>query len=143
MVKMKASNPNFKQRIEKHLENQEFMHHIGFNLDVIEAGKIEGRMPIEKIHKQQAGLVHGGVIATLADIVAGFAAYSLVGVKEKVVTAELKISYLRPAIGEVLYAKGWVLKQGRKINFCEAEVYVLNGTEEKLVAKASTSMAII
>ncbi len=140
---MKPLNPNFKLRIEKHLLNQEFMHHIGFNLDVIEAGKVEGRMQLEKKHLQQAGLVHGGVIATVADIVAGFSAYSLVGVEDKVVTGELKISYLRPAKGDVLYAKGWVLKQGRKINFCEAEVYVLNGDEAKLVAKATTSMIII
>ncbi len=118
-------NLDFKQRIEKHLLKQEFMHHIGFNLDLIEAGKVEGRMNLKEIHLQQAGLVHGGVIATVADIVAGFSAYSLVGVHEKVVTGEIKVSYLRPAKGEVLWAKGWVLKQGRKINFCEAEVYVL------------------
>ncbi len=140
---MKPMNPDFKQRIEKHLVRQEFMHHIGFKLDLIEAGRVEGRMKLEKIHLQQAGLVHGGVIATVADIVAGFSAYSLVGVDEKVVTGELKISYLRPAKGEILWAKGWVLKQGRKINFCEAEVYVLNGNESKLIAKATTSMIII
>ncbi|MCF6361457.1 MAG: PaaI family thioesterase [Cyclobacteriaceae bacterium] len=136
-------NPDFKQRIEKHLLKQEFMHHIGFNLDLIEAGKVEGKMDLKKIHLQQAGLVHGGVIATVADIVAGFSAYSLVGLDEKVVTGELKISYLRPAKGDVLWAKGWVLKQGRKINFCEAEVYVLNGNDPKLIAKATTSMIII
>jgi len=140
---MKPMNPDFKQRIEKHLIKQEFMHHIGFKLDLIEAGKVEGRMNLKEIHLQQAGLVHGGVIATVADIVAGFSAYSLVGVDEKVVTGKLKVSYLRPAKGEILWAKGWVLKQGRKINFCEAEVYVLNGNEPKLIAKATTSMIII
>lgn len=140
---MKASNADFKKRIEDHLKKQEFMHHIGFNLDVIEEGRVEGKMNIEKIHKQQTGLVHGGVIATVADIVSGFAAYSLVSLEEKVVTGELKISYLRPAVGDVLVAKGWVLKQGRKINFCEAEVFVRTGTEEKLVAKATTSMIIL
>lgn len=140
---MKPSNPEFKIRIEKHLEKQEFMHHIKFNLDMIEAGRVEGKMKIEKIHLQQTGLVHGGVIATVADIVAGFAAYSLVNKNEKVVTGEIKISYLRPAVGDVLLAKGWVLKQGRKINFCEAEVYSVKSNQEKLVAKASTSMIII
>lgn len=139
---MKAYNPNFKARIQKHLEKQEFMHHMGFNLDVIEEGRTEGSMKLEQIHNQQTGLVHGGVIATVADIVAGFAAYTLVGPDEGVVTGELKISYLRAAKGDTLYAKGWVIKQGRKINFCEAEVYVLNGKEEKLIAKATTSMVI-
>lgn len=140
---MKAINPDFKQRILTHLTKQEFMHHIRFNLDVIEAGSIEGSVKLNKIHFQQAGLVHGGVIATVADIVAGFAAYSLVGVEDKVVTGELKISYLRPAKGDILWAKGWVLKQGRTINFCEAEVYTITGDTKNLVAKASTSMIII
>lgn len=140
---MQPANPDFKERILMHLEKQEFMHHIQFDLHTIEAGKVEGSMEIKEIHKQQAGLVHGGVIATVADIVAGFAAYSLVGVEEKVVTGELKISYLRPAMGEQLLAKGWVLKQGRKINFCEAEVYTLKDGKETLIAKASTSMIII
>jgi uncharacterized protein (TIGR00369 family) len=137
---MKANNPDFKQRILTHLEKQEFMHHIGFNIDVIKEGRVEGRMNLSKIHLQQTGLVHGGVIATIADIVAGFAAYSLVGADVKVVTGELKISYVRPAVGEVLIAHGWVLKQGRKINFCEAEVFVSKEGNTKLVAKASTSM---
>lgn len=57
---MKAINPDFKQRILTHLTKQEFMHHIGFNLDVIEAGSIEGSVKLNKIHLQQAGLVHGG-----------------------------------------------------------------------------------
>jgi len=140
---MKAYNPEFRSRIEEHLKKQEFMHHMGFNLDVIDVGRTEGRMKLEKIHNQQTGLVHGGVIATVADIVAGFAAYTLVGPKEGVVTGELKISYLRAAKGDTLYARGWVIKQGKKINFCEAEVYVLNGGNETLVAKATTSMVII
>jgi len=140
---MKVYNKEFKARIEKYLARQEFMHHIGFNIDVIEEGRTEGRMKIAKIHNQQKGLVHGGVIATVADIVAGFAAYTLVGQDDNVVTGELKISYLRPAKGDFLIAKGWVLKQGKKINFCEAEVYVLNNNQEKLIAKVSTSMITV
>ena len=140
---MKAYNPEFKARIEKHLKKQEFMHHMGFNLDVIEVGKTEGRMELKEIHNQQTGLVHGGVIATAADIVSGFAAYMLVGPKEGVVTGELKVSYLRPGKGDTLYAVGWVIKQGRKITFCEAEVYVLNGAEKTLIAKATSSMVIV
>ncbi|PTB97817.1 PaaI family thioesterase, partial [Marivirga lumbricoides] len=78
---------DFKARVEKFLERQEFMKHIGFNLSVIEEGRTEGWLDIETIHKQQKGLVHGGVTATLADIVAGFAAYTTVPADCHVVTA--------------------------------------------------------
>lgn len=120
-----------------------FMHHIGFSLDVIEQGRTEGYLDLQEIHQQQKGFAHGGLIATLADITAGFAAYTTVPEDQHVMTAEIKVSYLNPGLGDRLHAVGWVLKPGRKIVFCEAEVYALRGEERKLIAKATTSMAVI
>ena len=124
------------------------MHLIGFNLNVIEEGRTEGWLSIEQQHKQQKGFVHGGLVATLADITAGFAAYTLVPEDQHVVTAEIKVSYFRPAVGEKLHVIGYVLKQGRKINFCEAEVWDISYDKEgkeirHLAAKATTSMATV
>jgi uncharacterized protein (TIGR00369 family) len=141
---IKTYNPDFKNTINGKLERQFFMQHLGFKMTSIEEGVIEGELELQDYHKQHKGFVHGGVIATVADIVAGFAAVSLVPSDHHVVTVELKTSYLNPGIGEKLFAKGWVLKQGRKLNFCEAEVYCLTaGTEPVLIAKASATMATL
>jgi uncharacterized protein (TIGR00369 family) len=136
-------NPDYKKRIELFLERQYFMKHIGFRLNVIEEGRTEGWLDLQQMHQQQKGLVHGGVTATVADIVAGFAAYTVVPADWHVVTAEIKISYFKAGMGDQLYAKGWVLKQGRKVNFCEAEVYIVKGDKKSLIAKATTTMACI
>ncbi|MBC5991482.1 PaaI family thioesterase [Pontibacter cellulosilyticus] len=137
-------NPDFEQDIREKLERQEFMKLMGFNVTKIEVGRVEGELILEQKHKQHKGFAHGGVIATLADIVAGFAAVSLVPKGHHVVTAEIKVSYFHPGVGDKLIAKGYVLKQGRKLNFCEAEVYVVCGNDEPLlIAKATTSMANI
>ncbi|WP_461488610.1 PaaI family thioesterase [Pontibacter sp. HJ8] len=137
-------NPDFKSDIEEKLERQEFMKLMGFKVTKIEVGRVEGELLLEQRHRQHKGFTHGGVIATLADIVAGFAAVSLVPKDHHVVTAEIKVSYFHPGLGDKLLAKGFVLKQGRKLNFCEAEVYAVKGDEEPLlIAKASTSMATI
>lgn len=141
-------NPNFEKRVRKFLEQQEFMHLIGFDLQVIAEGRTEGWLKLEQKHKQQRGFAHGGLIATLADITAGFAAYTLVPEDHHVVTAELKVSYFLPAVGQQLHVIGWVLKQGKKINFCEAEVWDIveqegKGSQRRLVAKATTSMATV
>lgn len=137
-------NPDFKTDIKEKLERQEFMKLMGFQVTKIEVGRVEGEMLLEQKHKQHKGFAHGGVIATLADIVAGFAAVSLVPKHHHVVTAEIKVSYFHPGVGDKLLAKGFVLKQGKKINFCEAEVYVVKGDQEPLlIAKASASMANI
>ncbi|SIQ98469.1 PaaI family thioesterase [Pontibacter lucknowensis] len=137
-------NPDFRADIKEKLERQEFMKLMGFEVTRIEVGRVEGELVLEQKHKQHKGFAHGGVIATLADIVAGFAAVSLVPRGHHVVTAEIKVSYFHPGVGDKLIAKGFVLKQGRKLNFCEAEVYVVKGAEEPLlIAKASASMANI
>ena len=137
-------NPDFKNTILQKLERQTFMQHIGFRITNIAEGLIEGELNLQEEHKQQKGFVHGGLTATVADIVAGFAAVSLVPPGHHVVTAELKISYLNPGVGTKLTAKGWVLKQGRKMNFCEAEVYCTNEHQQPvLIAKASATMATI
>jgi len=134
---------DYKTRVLNFLERQHFMKHINFDLDVIEEGRTEGWLDIEEIHKQQKGFVHGGVIATLADITAGFAAYTMVPEDHHVVTGELKVSYLNPGIGQKLHAIGYVLKSGRKVNFCEAEVWCIDGDKKTLIAKATTSMMTI
>ncbi|WP_018477767.1 PaaI family thioesterase [Pontibacter roseus] len=137
-------NPDFKSDIVEKLERQEFMKLMGFQVTSIEVGRVEGELLLEQRHKQHKGFAHGGVIATLADIVAGFAAVSLVPKDHHVVTAEIKVSYFHPGVGDKMLAKGYVIKQGRKLNFCEAEVYVVKGEEEPLlIAKATTSMATI
>lgn len=99
---------------------------------------------MQEAHRQHKGFVHGGVTATIADIVCGFAATSLVPPNHHVVTVELKVSYLNPGTGDTLLARGWVLKQGSRLNFCEAEIFSIKDTQQPvLIAKASATMATI
>jgi uncharacterized protein (TIGR00369 family) len=140
---LKPKNSNFKERVERHLSKQNFMHHIQFSLHKIEAGFTEGDMKLRPIHHQQDGFAHGGLVATIADIVAGFAAYTLVDVSQHVVTGEIKISYFAKGYGDLLRARGKVIKPGKRVSFCEAEVFSVDGDTETIIAKASTSMIII
>lgn len=126
-------------RIRRKLERQHFMHLIGADLTSIAPGRITVGLPLGQQHQQQRGFAHGGLVATLADLAAGFAAVTLVSDNYGVVTAELKISYLHPGVGQQLKAIGWVLKAGRRLHFCEAEVWC----DELLIAKASATMAVI
>ena len=115
------------------------MHLIGADLTVITPGRVEAELDLAEKHLQQRGFAHGGLVATLADLVAGFAAVTLVPDHFGVVTSDLKISYLHPGVGKRIKAIGWVLKAGRRLHFCEAEVWC----DELLIAKASATMAVI
>ena len=125
------------------MEGQEFMRLLEIDLIEIEEGKTRATLKVQKKHKQQNGFLHGGVVSTLADVVMGFAAFSLVPHDHHVVTGDLRISFLSPSLSENVYAKGWVLKPGKKLHFCEAEIWEENSDSNKLIAKASSSMAVI
>lgn len=131
------------ERIYGFLERQHFMKWIDFAIDKIERGTVEGELELQQKHLQQQGMTHGGVTATISDIVAGFAAYTVVDETQHVVTAELKISYLHPGMGQKLRAIGKVLKAGSKLVFCESEVYSIEKDHSLLIAKATATMAII
>lgn len=141
---IKTFNPDFEQDIREKLERQEFMKLVGFAVTKIAVGRIEGELILTPQHLQHKGFAHGGLIATLADIVAGFAAVSLVPKGHHVVTVELKVSYFHPGVGQRLVAKGCVIKAGRRLNFCEAEIYAAEAANPLLlIAKASATMATI
>lgn len=122
------------------------MKHIHCELTTIEAGYVVAEIDLENFHKQQIGYVHGGVTATIADVAAGFAGFTLVASDEHTVTAEIKVSYFSSGIiraGGKLRAIGRVVRPGNALHFCEADVFWIENNEEKLIARATTTMAVI
>lgn len=140
---LKSQNPNYKDYVRLKIDRNKFMQEIGFKIDDIKEGTVTGELVVSEMHEQQNGFVHGGVISTLCDMACGFAAYSLVAEGVQVFTTEIKVSYLRPGIGQKILAKGWVLKAGKMFHNCEAELYAENNGEQKLIAKASSTMAVV
>jgi uncharacterized protein (TIGR00369 family) len=84
-------------------------------------------------HRQIHNVMHGGVIAALADTAAAIAAYTVVARGTEVVTIELKINYLLPVSAGRLTAEGRVLRAGRNFIVAECEVKREDGA---LAAKA-------
>ncbi len=82
-------------------------------------------------HKNQLGIIHGGVMLTLLDVAMGTAARLSAGAS--VMTIDMQSSFLAPGRGD-LSAEGRVLRPGRSLIFCDGEVRDAAGS---LVAKAS------
>ncbi len=133
-------NPDYVADIEEKLLRQFFMHLIGFKLTEISPGKVCGELVLEEKHLQQNYFVHGGVMATASDVVMGFSAYTLVPKGHGVVTVDLSVSFLNPGIGSVLYAEGKVVKPGRSIFFCEANIWVENEGKRVHTNRATSTM---
>jgi uncharacterized protein (TIGR00369 family) len=67
-----------------------------------------------------AGVLHGGVTATLADVAVGQA---LMQRGHRTTTVELKINYLRPITGSKLTARSHLLRIGKTLSTARVDVY--------------------
>ena len=117
-----------------------FMADLGVEPFECEAGRLGTRMAVQPRLLQHSGVVHAGVLGTLADHTMGAAAQTMTD--RLILTAEFKLSLLRGACGQALECRGTELKPGRLLMFTEAEVFVIDGTARVLVAKASATMAV-
>lgn len=143
-LKFTPAEPDFENMVREKITGNTFSHYIGIRIHRIEAGEVEAEIELTPNHLQQMGFVHGGVTATFADVVSGFAAYTLVKRGQGVVTADLRVSYLNPGVGTKLYAKGWVIKAGSRMHFCEAELWMIDEQgNRKDIAKSSSTMVVV
>lgn len=106
---------------------------LGLSLVSLDKGHVVFSMMVKPRHKQIHGVVHGGVLATVADTVAAIAAYTTVPRGTEIATVELKINFLEPVPGGRIRAEGRVLRTGRNFVVTECEIYLESGA---LAAKA-------
>jgi uncharacterized protein (TIGR00369 family) len=95
---------------------------MGFEVVKLSSGGAVLEVVTAEHHRQIHNVMHGGVIAALADTAAAIAAYTVVPRGSELVTIELKINYLVPVSGGKLIATGTVLRAGRNFVVVECEV---------------------
>lgn len=132
-------NPEIEQKIRQRTKTNPYVNYLDIEFLVIDEGRVEARMPLKDEQKQYSGVSHGGVLTALGDTIAGYAAFTMTHPDKDVLTAEMKISFLRAAWGKELIAKGIVIKPGRNIHFCECEIYC----DDKMVAKVSGTFCVV
>jgi uncharacterized protein (TIGR00369 family) len=116
------------------LASQPFSVLLGAELLSFSPGSVELRVPIKTEFLQQYGFLHGGVLSYAADNALTYAGASRM--QAQVVTSELKINYLRPAVGDFILARASALHVGRQQAVCRCDIFVSNGGKESLCAVA-------
>lgn len=112
-------------------------------LTSITPGACEIMLPMSAAVTQQHGYFHGGVIGTLADAAGGYAANTLLMPVSECLSAEYKINFVAPAIGDSLIARGKVLKAGKTLVVASAEVFAMHQGKEKLCAIMQQTLFVI
>src|SRR3978361_120174 len=112
-----------------------------FDLGDVEVGRATFTVTPNESHYNPIGTVHGGLVCTLLDSVAGCAAQTTLPKGMAYTSLEIKVSYLRPVLATSgkLTAVGIVTKPGRRAAFVDATVVDAEG---RLVATASSTLLV-
>ena len=99
-----------------------FPNVVGLELEEVRVDYARMRLPYRPELRQPAGMVHGGAIATLIDTVVVPALASAYDEIPLILTIDLQIRFLNGAKETDLIGEGWVVRRGRSVCFCQAEV---------------------
>ncbi|WP_197048066.1 PaaI family thioesterase [Mycobacterium paragordonae] len=119
---------------------QGFMSTLGATLHSIEPGVVEIEVPFSPGLTQQDGFLHAGVSIAVLDSACGYSALTLMTRESRVLTVELKVNLLAPAVGDRLRARGEVLRPGRNLTVCRGDAYAFSGGSSKQVATILATM---
>src|SRR5688572_18846584 len=138
---MQPLNPSFAADVTNSFAQQRVMTLIGARLTRVEPGIVEIELPFRADLTQQDGYLHAGVITTVADSAAGYAAYTLMPAGSRVLSIEFKVNLLRPARAELFVARAEVIKAGRTLTVVRADVFASGANSEReLVATMQGTM---
>jgi uncharacterized protein (TIGR00369 family) len=136
-------DPNYEQRGREAFAQQGLMATFGAELRNIKPGAVEIEVPFSKGLTQQDEFFHAGVAIAILDTACGFAAFTLMAPGTRVLTVELKVNLLAPAVGDYLQARGEVVRPGRNLTVCRGDAYAVSGGDSKHVATILATMTAI
>jgi len=138
---MKRINPAWVEMIRAGVSACPYFDLQSMRLTEVSWGQASLELALAAKHTQPFGLVHGGVVATLADAAGFWGVYSQLEPGLGMTTVELKVNYLSPTKAEgKLIGQGKCIKLGRNLGLGEASISTDDG---RLVAHATTTLMVL
>src|SRR5258706_7933350 len=103
-------------------------------------GFCEMHIPYNINITQQHSFFHAGIVGTVADNAAGYAAFSLMDKNSSILSVEFKLNLISPADGELLIGRAHVLKYGKTLTICRSDVFIVKDGIEKLCAASQSTL---
>jgi uncharacterized protein (TIGR00369 family) len=128
------------ERVHASFARQGAMATLGAELADVAAGHVAIVVPVEPRLSQQHGFLHAGVVVAALDTACGYAALTLMPDDAEVLTVELKVNLLAPAIGDRIVADGEVVRAGGTLTVCRGDAYGEQGSERSHVATMLATM---
>ena len=136
----KDLSPEIAQKIRDSFGRQGLMDTLGAKIADMGPGLCKITAPIRPETGQQQGFAHAGLSFAIGDTAAGYAALTLMPDEAEVVTAEMRIHLLAPAVGDRLSAEGRVVRPGRRLMVVTADVHAETAEGRRHVALLTGTM---
>jgi uncharacterized protein (TIGR00369 family) len=135
-------DPAYEAKVRESFGRQSHMTTLGAAIEFLAPGEVHLSLPFAPRFCQQNGFMHAGAIASVADSANGYAAYTLAPPETDVLAVEFKINLLAPARAESFLACGRVLRAGRTLTVCQAEVFTAGRDARTLVAVMLSTLIV-
>jgi uncharacterized protein (TIGR00369 family) len=136
MTTFTAAMPDFEKLVTDTVLSMPAAKHLGFDFGLVEPGRVEIVQPYRAELTEHNGFLQAGVVGALADFAGASAGMTLLAPGWVSMTVDYTIKLVAPAKGEKIVARGRVIKPGQVMTVAAADVYAVNGSEEKLCATA-------
>ena len=131
------------RQVRDSLQRQSFMRLLGAHAPLVEPGHVVIELPFRADLCQQNGYLHAGVATSVADSACGYAALTLMPSGSDVLSVEFKVNLLAPGRGDVFRADARVVRAGRTLTVCQAEVTAVTaGQPDVSVALMQATMIV-
>jgi uncharacterized protein (TIGR00369 family) len=126
--------------VAERIDRSAFHAWAGIRLLRVSAGQVRIELDTAQHHRNLLGLVHGGMIATLADTAMGLAMRTKLEPGTTQVTATLHVTYLRPGRAGKIECIGRVVKVGHTMGAAEADVL---DEKDRLLARGEATFIVL
>lgn len=104
-----------------------FMKHLGVRLEAVGEGQSQVVLDLKPEHHNSHQMAHGGILLTLMDVCMASAGRSAArphgtGADLGLLTIEMKTSFMQPATGQRIIARGRCVHHTASMCFCEGEL---------------------
>jgi uncharacterized protein (TIGR00369 family) len=110
------------RELERRLQESNTARQFGFVLRSAGPGRASLQMRVRPRHMQVHGVVHGGVLAALADTAGGLATYMTAPKGTRVATVEMKMNYLEPVSRGIVLAEARVIRRGKNLAVVDCDL---------------------
>ena len=129
------------QAMDRHRKESTYFGLLGLQLLDLEPGYCRLQLPFKMDITHGEGTVQGGILTTLADSCIAHASIAALSQAGKITTTiELKINFIRPAVGGTFTSHARLIHLGQRTAVGEAEI---TNDQGKLIAKCMASLMVL